>query len=128
MKKFETKEEAFASQNYNPADITITGVPEHHIEALKHMSNLLVMHDAVNEGYQPDYSNWNEPKYENVFEPGSPSGGGFRFYGGVSGWDAFSYVGARLASGSREAAKHVADLCEDDYKGFMVYERPSAKK
>ncbi|ESU28374.1 hypothetical protein FLJC2902T_17250 [Flavobacterium limnosediminis JC2902] len=122
MKKFNSKSEAFASQNFNPDDVKITGVPERHLKAAHAFINLCIAHDAVNPEFEPDYSDYRQDKYENIFEPGSPSGVGFSC-SGCDRWNAGSLVGARLVSESREAGKHVAEICHEDYKEMMVYQR-----
>lgn len=126
MKKV-TLKEAFAKENLDADAIEIKGVPERHVEALKAIAQLFVMHDAVNPDFQPDYTDFNQYKYENWFRPGSPSGVGFS-YDGYAHWSTSSLVGARLVSASSEAAEHIASECEDQYKKLMVYERPTAKK
>ncbi len=127
MQKFESNKEAFASQNFDPTAITITGVPEQHINAVKAFIELCVVHDAVNPEFQPDYNNPNQPKYENVCMPGSPSGVGFSCIG-CDYWRARSVVGSRLVSESGEAVRHVAELCHDAYKDMMVYQRDIKQK
>jgi|SRR5690554_871151 len=122
MKKFENKEAAFASQGFDPSKVEITGVPEQHIEAVKGFINLCVAHDAVNPEFQPDWKNYNEPKFSVYHEMGSPSGVGFSYYD-YDRWHADSYVGSRLSSESRKAAEHIEELCHDDYKAMKVYGR-----
>lgn len=122
MKKFESAEEAFASQNFNPNAVTITGVPEKHLNAVIAFIKLCVAHDAVNPEFQPDYDNDDQRKFENVFSPGSPSGARFSFDVN-DGWWTDSDVGSRLVSESGDAARHVAEICHDEYKEMMVYQR-----
>jgi hypothetical protein len=127
MKKFKSKAEAFASQNYEPAAVTITGVPDRHVEALKAVADLFVLHDAVNPKFQPDFDNRSQYKFQNYFLPGSPSGVGFRFdYAGD--WCSYSVVGSRLVSESEKAAEHVSELGSDAYKALMVYQRETKTK
>ena len=122
MKKFNNREEAFASQDYDPTKVVITGVPERHLEAAKAFINLCVGHDAVNPNFDIDYSKSNQYKYDAFHVMGSPSGVGFSFDDDGS-WHAVSSVGARLASESREACNHVAELFDVDYKAMKVYKR-----
>ena len=126
MKTFNNKEEVFASQNYDPAAVEIKGVPEHHVAALKALANLFVAHDAVNPDFQPDFTDRNQDKFEIVHVMGSPSGSGFSFcvYGH---WGSDSHVGSRLVSENTDAAEHIAELFDDDFKAFKVYERPIKK-
>ncbi|AXP79201.1 hypothetical protein CJ739_101 [Mariniflexile rhizosphaerae] len=126
MKKV-TLKEAFAQENLDPNTIEIKGVPERHIEALKAVAQLFVMHDAVNPDFQPDYTNRKQSKHENWFKVGSPSGVGFSF-DGCDGWHSNSVVGARLVSEFPKASEYIAEECKEQYKKLMVYERPTAKK
>ena len=122
MKKFKTKEEAFASQNFDPSLVKLEGVPEQHIEAVKSIINLFVAHDAVNPKFTPDFTKSDQIKYNPYFYGGSPSGAGFACNDCASRGTS-SAVGSRLVSESRKASEHVANLFEDDYRNLMVYER-----
>ena len=122
MKKFKTSKEAFASQNFDPNAVQITGVPEQHLDAVKAFINLCVVHDAVNPKFNPDFKDYGQSKYSNFFEMGSPSGVGFSFFG-YDDWRTDSDVGSRLVSESSEASKLIAKICKDDYKTMMVYSR-----
>lgn len=117
-----SREEAFASQNYDPEKVVITGVPEHHIEALKAAANLFVAHDAVNPNFQPDYSNYDQLKYYVVHSMSSSSGARFA-YDGYNYWYSSSDVGSRLESESPEAVEHIAEICHEDYKKLKEYKR-----
>lgn len=122
MKTFKTKEEAFASQNFDPSLVKLEGVPEQHIEAVKSIINLFVAHDAVNPDFQPDFNNPDQGKYNPYFYGFSPSGASFSYDGYAYG-HSNSRVGSRLVSESRVASKQIKNLFEDDYKNFMVYKR-----
>lgn len=121
MKKFENREAAFASQNYDPNAVEITGIPAHHVDAVKAFANLCVAHDAVNPKFNPDFTN-SDWKYSPYFVMGDPSGAGFAFYG-YDFRGSYSLVGARLSSESSDATKHIAEICEPDYRAMMVYDR-----
>ncbi len=124
MKTIETVQEAFALENLDANNITIAGVPERHVEALKALAKLFVVHDHVNPEFKPDYSNYDQRKYNNFFELGSPSGVGFSFFV-CDYWATVSDVGARLVSESSQAAEYIAKNPEflELYKTFMVYDR-----
>lgn len=126
MKKFNSPQEALASQNFDPTAVKIEGVPEQHLEAVKSFINLCVGHDAVNPEFQPNYEDYSQMKYENYFELGSPAGVGFSF-GGSADWLTGSLVGSRLVSESSDASRHVAELFKEDYKKMMVYQRKKKK-
>ncbi len=127
MNKFENREAAFASQNYDPNAVVITGVPAHHLEAVKAFANLCVGTDAVNPDFNPDYEDYDQKKWEAVHNMGSPSGAGFSLLGHDRG-RADSGVGARLVSETEEAGDHVAELFEEDFKTMKVYDRAAVKK
>jgi len=122
MRQFQTREEAFASQGFDPSKVKIEGVPPQHLEAAKAFINLCVAHDAVNPTFQPDYTNANQYKWSAWHKMGSPSGAGFRYLG-YDGWNAHSNVGARLVSETDDAAEHIGNLFHEDYKAMKVYQR-----
>lgn len=122
MKKFNSIDEAFASQDFNPTQVKITGVPEQHIKAVEAFVKLCVAHDAVNSEFVPDFSNSHQRKYSNYFCVGSPSGVGFAF-SDYDHWHTNSVVGARLVSESSEASDQLSEICQIEYKDLMVYER-----
>lgn len=122
MKKFNTPEEAFASQNFDPKLVKFEGVPAHHVEALKSVLNLFIAHDAVNTDFNPDFENFGQRKYEAVHEIGSRSGAGFSF-NFCDHWGTDSNVGARLVSENPEACEYIAELFHEDYKNMKVYDR-----
>ena len=122
MKKFNNREEAFASQDFDPTKVVITGVPERHLEAAKAFINLCVGHDAVNPNFDIDYEKLNQYKYEALHRMGSPSGVGFAF-DDDGRWHTRSDVGARLSSESRQACEHIAEIFDKDYKAMKIYKR-----
>ena len=73
---------------------------------------------AYNNGWVPDWSNNNEPKYYPWFKW---NGSGFSAYDCVYGYS-YSALGSRLVLKSRELAEHVVEHFIDDYRAFMVIE------
>ena len=80
---------------------------------------LCVIAEALNEGWKPDWSNWNQYKYYPWFEMGSPSGVGFS-YDGYGNWASLSIVGSRLCFKSRELATYAGKQFEELYKEYFV--------
>ncbi|WP_051951448.1 hypothetical protein [Flavobacterium sp. ASV13] len=77
---------------------------------------------ALNEGWNPDWSNSNEYKYFPWFKMGSPSGVGFSFSDFVY-WFTFSGVGSRLAFKSADLAYYAGELFEQEiYRPLMIIE------
>lgn len=59
---------------------------------------------AYNNNEKPDFSDWNQSKYEPWFDMENSSAGGF-VYGDYGGWDAVTHVGSRLCYLNREDLK-----------------------
>jgi hypothetical protein len=74
---------------------------------------------ALNEGWNPDWSNSNETKYFPWFRMGSSSGSGFS-YGGCDHWVTLSYVGSRLCFKSRDLAEYAGKQFTEIYKNYMT--------
>jgi hypothetical protein len=126
MSKIISVEEIFIAENLDVNQITITGIPERHINAVLAIAKLFMVVDHHNPEFQPDYSDYSQDKFEPIFEPGSPSGARFAF-DDHDDWRAFSGVGSRLVSESREKTRMIAENYPDLYKDFMVYERELKK-
>ena len=126
MPKFKSREEAFASQNYDPAKVTISGIPDHIVTAVMGFANLCVVHDAENPEFDIDFENYDQYKFSAWHKMGSPSGALCAF-GGLGCDLSNSHVGARLSSQDRETARHIAKICDQDYKDMKVYKREVKK-
>jgi hypothetical protein len=126
MSNISTVEEIFALENLNANEITISGIPERHIEAVKAIAKLFVVVDHHNPNFQPDYTNYSQDKFEPFFELGSPSGVGFSFHV-CDHWATDSGVGARLVSESRKTTRLIAENYPELYEKFMVYQRELKK-
>ncbi|WP_035677883.1 hypothetical protein [Flavobacterium limnosediminis] len=122
MKDHKTVEEIFALENLDANAVTVTGIPERHVEAVIAIAKLFVVVDHENPDFQPDFTKYEQRKYSPVADMGSPSGVGFSYYDFVL-WNTYSLVGARLVSESREKAKAIFENYPDLYKAFMVYQR-----
>ena len=86
-----------------------------HFEALFKM---VVIVEALNEGWKPDWDNYNERKYYLWFEM-SPSSFAFDFSFYGSG-DAFAGSGSRLKLKSRELAKYCGEQFKDIWKDIQL--------
>lgn len=126
MSNISTVEEIFANENLDANAITVSGIPERHIAAVIAMAKLFVVVDHHNPDFQPDYSDFSQPKYEPIFELGSPSGARFAFYDHDYCWT-FSGVGSRLVSESSAKTRLIAENYPELYKEIMVYERELKK-
>lgn len=60
----------------------VSALPKKHQKALIAHYKLVIISEALNAGWQPDWSNWNEYKYFPWFEvKKTPSGFGFSYSG-----------------------------------------------
>ncbi|MCZ8353939.1 MAG: hypothetical protein O9340_04340 [Cyclobacteriaceae bacterium] len=78
---------------------------------------LKMLAQCLNEGWQPDWNNENQPKYYPWFYMGGSSG--FRSYFFVN-WDSYSNVGSRLCFKSSVLAEYAGTQFLNQYKQFMT--------
>ncbi|MBN9293761.1 MAG: hypothetical protein J0G96_07270 [Flavobacteriia bacterium] len=77
-KTINTVEQAFEKMNIAPnTKPVITGIPEQYVPILEKVFESLVISDAVRDGWEPDYDDRSQDKYESWFWVNNPSG--FRF-------------------------------------------------
>lgn len=79
---------------------------------------LTVIVRALNEGWQPDYSNGNEPKYY-PWMKWVGSGVGFSYLNFDCAYSA-STVGARLSFKTRELAEYAAKQFQSEYNDYLT--------
>lgn len=98
-------------------------IPEGHRKAMLAHYKLVIIVEAVNEGWKPDWSNRNEAKYELwpdvVPDRKKPSGFGLS-YGVTFGWNSLASVGSRLCFKSRELAKHTFETFKGLYEDYLL--------
>lgn len=125
MKKLASIKEAFEKEGLDIDKIEIKGCPERHVEAAKAIIKMWVGYDHVNAGFNPDWTNYGQYKYQNYYKLGSSSGVGFS-YNVFGYWSTYSFVGPRLVSESRNAAEYIGEHPEflELAKSVMVYQRP----
>nr|WP_299385560.1 hypothetical protein [Allomuricauda sp.] len=74
---------------------------------------------ALNEGWQPDWTDSSQYKYYPWFDMGGSSGSGFA-YDGYDDWNSDSDCGSRLCYKSRELAEYAGKQFTDIYKEFLT--------
>lgn len=126
MKKIPSIREAFEKEGLDIDKIEITGCPERHVEAAKAIIKMWVGYDHVNPGFNPDWKDYSQYKYQNYYTMGSSSGVGFSF-SDFDNWFSYSHVGSRLVAESRAASEYIGEHPEflELAKTVMVYQRPS---
>ena len=116
-----TFEDACQTQNLNPLTVIpdFSLFPEKDKNAMIAHAKLIIIANAINGEWVPDWKDWDQYKYYPWFEMGSPAGVGFS-YGGCDRWRAVSRVGSRLCFESREKAKYVGTQFQELYKAYFV--------
>ncbi|ODS87272.1 MAG: hypothetical protein ABS44_11690 [Chryseobacterium sp. SCN 40-13] len=100
----------------------VSMLPVNHQKAIIAHYKLVIIAEAINEGWKPNWDNWDERKYYPWFDlEGSSSGSGFSF-GDYDRWLATSTVGSRLCFKSYELAKYVGQTFIDLYKDYFLVE------
>ncbi len=80
-------------------------------------TKLVIIAKALNEGWQPDWTDSNQRKYVPWFEHKS----GFGLAYGICGsWDSVAAVGSRLCFKTAELAKYAATQFADIYNDFLT--------
>jgi len=117
-KKIKSFEDACQVLGINPEEFKIT-YPEkvaHHGRALAAHAKLVIIADALNNGWQPDWDNSNENKYYPWFKM-SPSGFRSGVYAHVF---TSSDVGSRLCFKSIDLARYAGETFTDLYKDYFL--------
>jgi adenosine deaminase len=125
MKKLASIKEAFKKEGLDIDKLEIIGCPERHVEAAKAIIKMWVGYDHVNSGFNPDWTNYEQYKYQNFYKMGSSSVVGFS-YSVYDYWGTASAVGSRLTSESWKAAEYIGEHPEflELAKTVMIYQRP----
>jgi hypothetical protein len=121
IKTFEQAYEALGIDANALPDFSM--IPEGHQKAMLAHYKLVIIVEAVNEGWKPDWSNYNEAKYELwpdvVPDKKKPSGFGLSYHV-TDYWFARTFVGSRLCFKNRELAKHTFETFKELYEDYML--------
>ena|ERR1700741_2026603 len=125
MKKFKTVEECFIALGLDPNALpNVSMLPEKHQQAIINHYKLIIVCEAHNEGWIPDWTNHNQVKYYPWFvvnkDANKPSGGGLASYD-YDSWRTGTDVGSRLCLSSSELAEYVGETFLDLYDGYFLY-------
>lgn len=119
MPKIKTFEGACKALKIDPKKALpiVTGVPEKHQEAIVAHAKLIIIAEALNDGWKPNWKNSNEYKYYPWFYMNSGSGLAF----GVCDADySNSSVGSRLCFKSSELAEYAGKTFKKLYEQYFV--------
>jgi hypothetical protein len=95
----------------------VTGVPKKHQQSIIAYAMLIIITEAANEGWKPNWKDSNEWKYCPWFDLSSGSGLSYDDYDNLH---SYSYVGSRLCFKSRELCDYHAKKFIKLYKDYFL--------
>lgn len=120
--KVKSFEDACKVLDITPSVPVVTGIPEKYQKPLIANYQLMVIAEALNEGWTPDWSNGEWDKWYPWFNMDNTSSAGrFSFYAAVS-QDSYSAVGSRLCFKSEELADYAGTQFLELYRELFVIE------
>lgn len=117
MKKIKTFEAACKALNIAAVLPDVTVMPAKHAKAFIAHYKLVIIVEALNAGWVPDWNNTSEYKYFPWWDMES----GFVLYG-VNYYGTLSHVGSRLCFQTRTLAEYAAKQFKELYKDYMAIE------
>lgn len=121
--KIKSFEDACKHLRLNPNDLPVVDMlPEKDRKSIIAFYKLTIIIRALNEGWEPDWSNWDEWKYYNWFyvEKGEDQrSSGFRFSGTCCA-NARTFAGSRLCFKNIELAKYAAEQFKELYREYLL--------
>lgn len=121
MNKIKTFEDACASLNLDPTSVIpdFSSFPENDRKAMIAHAKLIIINQALNEGWKPDWSNDDEYKYYPWFDMEESASGGFAYHA-CGSWSTATLVGSRLCFKSRDLAKYAGTQFKELYEDYFV--------
>ena len=120
--KVKSFEDACKVLDITPSVPVVTGIPEKYQKPLIANYQLMVIAEALNEGWQPDWSNGEWDKWYPWFDmDNSSSAGRFSFLDAVFRLS-YSLVGSRLCFKSEELADYAGTQFLELYRELFVIE------
>lgn len=115
-----TFEDACKKVNADPEKLPdVTALPKEFAKPIIAYYKLLIIYQAINNGWKPNWGNYNEGKYYPWFEVLS-SGFGFSD-ADFSFAFAHASVGSRLCTDTREKALYIAWQFKSEYQDYFLY-------
>jgi hypothetical protein len=120
FKSIKTFENACAKEGLDPKALPdVTMIHEDLRKPIIAAYKLLIIYRAINNGWKPDWSNFNQYKYYPWFRVLSS---GFGFDGSDFIYDyTYTNVGSRLCTDSREKALYISETFQSEYKDYFLY-------
>jgi hypothetical protein len=123
MKAIKTFEEACKQLGYDETLPSFATAPEKHSKALVAHYKLIIIAEAINDGWQPNWEDTDEYKYQLwpdiEKDETKPSGFGLS-YDGCDYWSTSTTVGSRLCFQNREAAKYCFETFKELWEQYML--------
>ena len=124
MKKIKTFEDACKKLGIDPKHLPdVSMFPEIHQKAIIAHYKLVIIAQAINDGWQPDWSNRSQYKYFPWFfveaDSENKAGSGLSFDVYVNGY-ADSFVGSRLSFETSEQAKYAGEQFKELYAEYFL--------
>ncbi|KAF0194121.1 MAG: hypothetical protein FD166_3579 [Bacteroidetes bacterium] len=125
MSQIKTFEEACQALGIDPAKplVDASGMPEKHRKAIEAHAKLVVIAEALNDGWQPDWSDEDQYKYFPWFEVEATeenrAGSGFSYTYYVISFT-FTNVGSRLCYATSALARYAGETFADLYREYML--------
>jgi hypothetical protein len=119
--KIKTFEDACAALGIDSEKVLpdFLGYPENHRAGMLAHAKLVLIVEALNDGWKPDWGDSSQWKYEPWFHMGGSSGSGFA-YDDYDRWLSSSHCGSRLCFKSRELAEYAGGQFKDLYKEYYL--------
>ena len=119
MEMVKSFEDACKLLNIDPGQCPVENCPEKDKLSLMAYYKLVIIIRALNEGWEPNWKNWDERKWYNYFWTESASG----FVRSITDYSfTFTSIGARLCFKSRELAEYARKQFEQLYLEFLFIE------
>ena len=97
----------------------VTILLESHQKAIVSHYKLVIIAEALNEGWKPNWNDFSEYKYSPWFDmEGTSSGSGFSCVD-YEFWTTLSYIGSRLCFKNKELALYIGETFIDLYKDYF---------
>ncbi len=95
----------------------VSGMPKHHQDPTIAHAKLVIITEALNDGWKPDWTNGKWDKYYPWFDMSSGSG---LSYGGFGAQRSGSHVGSRLCFKTAELARYAGTQFKKLYEQYFV--------
>ena len=119
-------EEACLALGLDPTQLpVVANLPEKDQNAIIAFYKLTIIIRALNEGWEPNWKNWDEYKYYNYFFVRSGSGFVYSITTCTNA-DTYADVGSRLCFKSRELAEYALSQFKELYLQYLLIDMPDA--